>query len=520
MKDHRESLPDWVRDIRPHQRDAVDQAIEEFEAGKKCVVIDAPTGSGKTLIGELVRLELGAKALYVCSDKGLQDQFLVDFPASRVLKGRANYLPEKRVIMGGEPVTCDDCTGPNCGYCTDRTECPYLVARREAIRSDVAVLNSSYYLAELNGPGRFGGRGLVVVDEADTLEPSLMRWVEVKVTGNRARELGLRIPTKGSHHKTIVAWVRNELVPALKDQARDLVQRDPKKARGMLRQASGWDRFVRSWARGDVWVRENQFGALTMKPVEVAAHGREAVWRHGERFLLMSATTVSAQMLLDGLGWTQEYGSIEVPMTFPIENRPIIVAPIADMSRKGKEAGEWEKMAPAIRGVLRRHPGERVLVHAVSYELTRKLAGELAGCGRQVFHYTKATEKEAAVQAYMDTEGSVLVAPSLERGVDFSDDLCRVVVVAKIPYPYLGDPQVSARKNSTATGNTWYAVETIRSLVQMTGRGVRSATDHATSYILDKNFVSMMRRSDHFFPKWWSEALVTNYNPQQLLEDQ
>ena len=62
MKDHHDSLPEWVREIRPHQRDAVDQAIEEFEAGKKCVVIDAPTGSGKTLIGELVRLELGAKA--------------------------------------------------------------------------------------------------------------------------------------------------------------------------------------------------------------------------------------------------------------------------------------------------------------------------------------------------------------------------------------------------------------------------------------------------------------------------
>lgn len=513
--DDRWNLPEWATEIRPHQLTAIDAVLEEFNGGKDVVVLDAPTGTGKTLIGELIRQETAGQALYVCSDKGLQDQFLMDFPDSRVLKGRANYVPERRIQTGGEWTTCDDCTGVNCPYCPDRAECPYLVARREALAAETAVLNSAYYLAELNGPGRFGGRGLAVVDEADTLEPALMRWVEVRLTAGRARKLGLWIPKKGTHQTTIAKWVSGQVIPAMIDAK--ATEHDPKKKRGLDRQVQAWRRFLGSWNRGDVWVRDNFGDGLVMKPVEVGPQARSAVWPHAKRFLLMSATVISAEMMLDGLGWEGEYGEVTVPMTFPVENRRIIVAPVADMSRKGKEAGEWGKMAPAIRGVLREHPGERVLVHAVSYELTKMLAAELEGCGRKVLHYTRAEDKDDTVQAYRDTEGAMLVAPSLDRGVDFAGDLCRVVVVAKVPFPYLGDPQVSARKNSTERGNVWYAVETIRSLVQMTGRGVRSADDHAVSYILDKSFVQVMKRSEHYFPKWWAEALVTNYNPQQLL---
>lgn len=510
-------LPDWVQEIRPHQSDAIEQIREEFARGKEVVVLDAPTGSGKTLIGDVVRQELGGRGLYVCSDKGLQDQFLVDFPDSRVLKGRSNYLPQKRIRLAGEMVTCDDCTGRNCPYCLDVVECPYIVARGQAMRADTAVLNSAYFLAEANGPGKFAGRELVVIDEADTLEPALMRWVEVRVGGGRVRSMGLRVPGKGTHQRTIVKWVRGQLIPAL--GAEYTFETDPKKKRTIQRQVGQLNKFVQSWSQGDVWIRDNVGDDyLIMKPVEVAPFGKDAVWRHGRKFLLMSASVISAQMMLDGLGWKREFGYVQVPMTFPLESRRVIVAPVADMSKKGKERGEWDKMTQAIKGVLKRHPGDRVLVHAVSYELTKKLASELSGCGRDVFHYMNAQERQRAIDDYAATEGAVLVAPSLERGVDFAGDLCRVVVVAKVPFPYLGDPQVSARLNSTDTGQVWYGVETIRAMVQMTGRGVRSASDHATSYILDSSFMSVMRRNQHLFPKWWDEALNTNFPSLSLME--
>jgi len=95
-----------------------------------------------------------------------------------------------------------------------------------------------------------------------------------------------------------------------------------------------------------------------------------------------------------------------------------------------------------------------------------------------VFRYGNSGEKDQALQRYLATEGAVLIAPSMDRGVDLPGDACRVQVVAKVPFPNLGDKQVNKRLY-TRGGQEWYAVQAVRSLVQMTGRGVRSPEDHA-----------------------------------------
>lgn len=54
----------------------------------------------------------------------------------------------------------------------------------------------------------------------------------------------------------------------------------------------------------------------------------------------------------------------------------------------------------------------------------------------------------------------------------------------------------------------WYAVQAIRTMVQMTGRGVRSADDWAVSYILDSQFMSnIWGKRRQLLPSWWVEAL-------------
>ena len=94
----------------------------------------------------------------------------------------------------------------------------------------------------------------------------------------------------------------------------------------------------------------------------------------------------------------------------------------------------------------------------------------------------------------------------MDRGIDLPDDACRVQVVAKIPFPYLGDKQVNARLYS-AGGQTWYRVNTLRSLLQSTGRGVRHPDDWAITYILDQSFGKLWQQSRRIIPQWWSEGL-------------
>lgn len=96
----------------------------------------------------------------------------------------------------------------------------------------------------------------------------------------------------------------------------------------------------------------------------------------------------------------------------------------------------------------------------------------------------------------------------MDRGIDLPGDACRVQVLVKCPFPYIGDKQVSARMHSR-DGSTWYAIQTIRSIVQMCGRAIRNKDDWAVTYILDEQFKSnLWARHRGLFPQWFVEGLV------------
>ena len=101
----------------------------------------------------------------------------------------------------------------------------------------------------------------------------------------------------------------------------------------------------------------------------------------------------------------------------------------------------------------------------------------------------------------------MLVASSMDRGIDLPDEACRVQIVLKVPYPSLGDKQVAERLYSTRDGKTWYAVEVARSILQMSGRGVRHVDDYCECVILDSSFVGWYGLWQRLLPAWWRQAV-------------
>ena len=98
-----------------------------------------------------------------------------------------------------------------------------------------------------------------------------------------------------------------------------------------------------------------------------------------------------------------------------------------------------------------------------------------------------------------------LAADMRDRTLDLSEDLSRFQVLSKVPYPYLGDPFVKARM---AHDDRWYSWNTALSLVQATGRSIRSREDRATTYMLDADFNNFMARASDILPDWWKRAIV------------
>lgn len=530
-------FPEWFQGFRRPQWDAIDAAHGMLADGAKAVIVQAPTGAGKSHIGETVGRLVGGDTLYVCTTKTLQDQMVRAYPYGQVLKGRANYQPQAGNVdawgrfrtRGDSKVTCADCTAgredPSCRWCPEPMACPYKVARAKAQAARLAILNTSYFLVDGNKGGRnFSGRDLVVADEADLLEGEVLGQVEVHISRRQAVELHLPPPERKTVESAWPPWVEGEAIPRV---ARRLEQL-PRGRDASVAEIRERKRLVELLERLRIlaielpeggWVYDGyQQGDITFRPVKVDGWGASMLWPHGKQFLLMSASIISADELASSLGLTEGYRFLDVPMSFPAANRPVRVVGIAENTFKNREKA-WPKMVQGVAGVMALHPDDRILVHTVSYAFAEYLMRELPPSvtdGRTVLTYKGAAERDLVLAEYLAHPGAVLLAPSMDRGVDLPGDACRVQVVVKVPFPNTADKQVNARLHS-AGGQAWYAVATARTLVQMTGRGIRGPDDHAITYILDHAFTTnVWRKSKNLLPSWWREALDTKFPARRL----
>jgi Rad3-related DNA helicase len=360
----------------------------------------------------------------------------------------------------------------------------------------------------------------------------LMGYVEFTVPNWIGKALGLQWPIKGARKSTLQAWLRSTGAEAYR-WLEDGRAKDVKEKRRMGHFRADCYRVADEIQRdqdtsGDhpddgtvgqesgKWLRDYDTATFTLKPVVVGPYGARRLWRHGDKFLLMSGSIISADEMAESLGLPHEYAVVTVPMTFPVEHRPIISAPIANIRRNSTDQ-DYANLCYAVDRISELHRGERVLVHTVSFHLAQRL---IDGCklqGRRVCSYKTARDKQQALDRYMGSTNSIMFAPSMDRGVDLPDDGCRVVVVAKVPFPSLGDRRVSARLRLPG-GQSWYAVQTVRKIVQMTGRGVRSEDDYAVSYILDQQFATnVWAKSKALFPGWWRDAVQSNGDVRWLM---
>lgn len=222
----------------------------------------------------------------------------------------------------------------------------------------------------------------------------------------------------------------------------------------------------------------------------------------------MSATVISADELLESLGWDEgeEWRLVKCPSTFKAENRKVVIWPCADMTYKKREES-YPKMVQGVRLVLAERAGQRTLIHSTSYELTRAIEAGLSGSGRPLYTYTESAGKDATLKTWLASNDGVLIAPSMDRGIDLPGEACRVQIICKVPFGNLKDKQVNARRYSKG-GSVWYQVNAIRTIVQMCGRAVRSGDDWAVTYILDGQFSNnLWPSSRRLFPEWWKQGL-------------
>lgn len=505
------------RELRPSQHQILDHILNST---KPIIVVQAPVGTGKSLAGVMAGVA-HEQFCYLASSIQLQDQLEADFPEVVVMKGRSNFVCNALPWR-----TAADCYHSKTRPCDKILQCDYRRHKAACLEHPYKVLNYSYLLHEANNVGKFSGFPVIIADEADVLESLITDYISLQISGRLIKELRLGSPKRKTAEAKdgVDSWLKwaysatkriKLKIGAIKLMLPDNHTLDDDKALERTKRIDQLDGLCKKLKFfydnvDDTWILETdkQFGNLSFRPTWLSPElSEQFFFKHAAKFVLMSGTFPPQNILAQELGVDPSLiDFVEIPSTFPRKNNKIVMKPVANMSFKTYDA-ELPRLITAIRAILDDHPDSKGIIHAVSYKLANAILDGVQDYDHRLITHT-AKDRIEVLDMFKGVDyPAVLISPSMERGVDLPDDLCRFAILAKCPYKSVADKVVSKRLYSGSTGNQWYKSQAAQNLVQACGRGVRSETDYCTTYLLDTNITDLIKQNRRLFPGYFIDCL-------------
>lgn len=504
---------------RPGQRELIEEIERAYEQGFRYVVVQAPTGSGKSQIARAFAKQSGS-AYILTPTKILQDQYDRDFQNDmEIMKGRNAYTAfyqEKSDDMPEDAVvTCADC------ICrkkkVDTASCPYRLAKQKALGSPVVVHNFDSFLYQNLGLP-WPGRELMIIDECHATESKVAGFMEFSISSRFIP--GLYIPKYDTLDE--YASFFRELASSLKKTISDLSDiRETGMLNGtqvrlldrLTNLSSKLERFIRQQDSGNppeyVFDYQEDFGYQTLKirPVFGCDYAERLLFDYGRRVLMMSATILDIDQFCDNVGLNvDEVCYIEGESFFPVENNKIVYKGVGKMNFKSIDR-TLPHIVEEIENILMRFPSKRGIIQTHSEKIAEYIRENvtISEVAERLTFNKDFPDAFETLKFHAEKPGSVIVASGLREGVDLRGDLSQLQIFCKIPYPSLGDKQVSRRKD---LDSGWYGYQTTLSFVQAVGRSIRSENDRAVTYILDSGFGYFYHQNKHYIPDHIRKAIV------------
>lgn len=506
-------FPIW----RPGQSEAVCRILD---SPKRFSVAAMPTGFGKSLVSIATGV-LDERTAYLTSTKGLADQLLGDFGPIGLadVRGMSNYEcrygEERGNGRPGHAPRCDEgpcLAGVRCDY--RERGCGYFDAQRLAANSHLTVTNYAYWLAanrEAREAPPLGPRGRLVLDEAHAALDELGKHLEITL---RMDEIAEHLSETVPDNNIVERWmqwarVQRSGLDARIDDLRGLIRlglHSTGRQLGQFRRLCDLSRRVQaiSCLRGD-WIVEDGRDRKGHKywnfaPVWPGSYAESSLFLSTPKVVLTSATIRPKTLELLGVN-PDEVDFMEYPSGFPVANRLSIWIPTVRITHKtdGSDLRMW---VAKIDAILRTRGDRKGIIHTVSYARRDYLLRYSEFASRMQTH--DSGELANSVLRFRSAgPGAVFVSPSVSTGFDFPLDECRYQIIGKVPFPDTRSRVLQARGKRDPD---YFAYQTMQTLVQTCGRGVRSRTDWCENFIIDDNIGWFMSKYRGFAPRWFVES--------------
>lgn len=513
--------------LRQYQREVIVSIVEAFQTGKKCILLTAPTGFGKSYVNAAFTSVM--QSFYATPQLALLDQIKNDpYLQGRFVEiiGRQNYdcyyQPNRTVNVG----KCE-----TQGYaCKERREvCPYWIQKTHAQSAPSLLTTLAYLISESQTEGEsdsyLGSRKLLVLDEAHNLEDQCLNQISLRLSPfTLPYEIYNHVLTQlqqlknDTEVKSLLETVNNQLEQLLEKNKSiaettglSIIQVDERdKIQKFLKSYELYKNSKSEW----VWqVRNDQ---LTLQPVFGREFVKSLVWKRAEYYIISSATILDAVEFskLTGLQdflRADQIAFFSAPSTFPVENRPIIDAMVGPLSRQELEIN-MPKAVRMVESILQKESGN-VAIHCHSYRHQKFLIENISGeyTDRLIAHTGR--DRDEKLREWMGSRGKVFVSVAFNEGQDWKYDVCDAQILLKVPFPDLGDRRVKRRLDLGY--QKWYEEQAMLEVIQAYGRAIRAEDDRARFYVVDGSFPRSVKNCWNSIPDWFKQALPPSLRSQQ-----
>lgn len=548
---------------RKGQQEAIISIIDAYHNKTKVVILDAPVGSGKSLIGFAVSWilnQFNKKGYILASDISLQEQYEKDIKSFKMnwgsVKGVDNYMCNDNLEKNSLGTCRIRNNEPRSMYCYG--ECPYFLARDHASSSSTSLLNYAYWLIMQNYVNAqqtdvskqiFPARDFTICDEAHKildivqnhysprfdkkvieklekltnffgtykLHDHQIDFVNLKIEINKIKDEENQDKLfKILSHIEVGLEQYKPTIQTLKDQvAKEYPKDDPPKEWREALRLCDWLKDLHCKIEDYVYIIDKTstrnliknpsgFDEVLFNCLEESYMMNKYFHEHTGFTLLMSATFADPRDYIKSISLTNaKY--IKMESTFDYSKSPIYFYNKRRMSYNQIEANlPW--LYSTIDEILNNHPNENGIIHSASYKLTMNIYNNLSRKNQQrVLIYEGTEEKRKVLEMFKRGNSKILMGPSLTEGLDLKDEFSRLQIFAKVPYLSLTDRFVKTKLEINPSWYSWYA---IKNILQGVGRSIRNENDWAVTYFLDASLSDLIHKHRRSFPPEFMQRII------------
>jgi ATP-dependent DNA helicase DinG len=521
---------------RERQITILKRVDEAFKSGKKFIIIDAPTGSGKTHTAKTIANtskvipedfkdlvdsyeifsesgnslmdgfeSFGSYSLTIT--KSLQDQYNDTFPDTGILKGQSNYRCDVDEDFSVDIAPCIYMASLK-RQCWTSNRCPYYNKRNEMLKSHFSSLNYSMFFSL---PEHLKRREILICDEGSELEEQLVAQFTCDVDIPFLMRCGVTMKAFPSNETVdnVKDWISNlsvsisKVLESLKDKLGDLsLSKDKLEFEKKRQEYSKLNTLSNKIIMLDLTYKDSQYlierieKSIRFTPLKVDVLSKY-LFKYADKVVIMSATIIDPKSFCKSLGIT-DYEYISVDSGFDPEKAPIHVMTKQKLNYKNLK-DKLPDLIKQINDILKHHGDEKGIIHTHTQYITDYVRDKIKS-DRLLCRETGVKNEDILEIHERSDEPTVLVSPSMTYGIDLKGDLAKFQIIMKAPWLPTNNIRISKLMK---LDNDWYSNMMLKTLVQSCGRGVRTEEDECVTYILDGSIYDAVKRNRHKLPKFF-----------------